>query len=83
MLSLLASFAQEESRSISENARWAIQKRFEKGIPNGHFRVYGYRWEDDQLVPVPEEAAIVKRIYSAGAGPGGSRHCKAHLPELP
>ena len=63
MLSLLASFAQEESRSISENARWAIQKRFEKGIPNGHFRVYGYRWEDDQLVPVPEEAAIVKRIY--------------------
>lgn len=63
MLSLLASFAQEESRSISENARWAIQKRFEKGIPNGHFRVYGYRWEDDTLVPVPEEAAIVKRIY--------------------
>ena len=63
MLSLLASFAQEESRSISENARWAIQKRFEKGIPNGHFRVYGYRWKDDQLVPVPEEAAIVKRIY--------------------
>ena len=63
MLSLLASFAQEESRSISENARWAIQKRFEKGIPNGHFRVYGYRWEGDELVPVPEEAAIVKRIY--------------------
>ena len=63
MLSLLASFAQEESRNISENARWAIQKRFEKGIPNGHFRVYGYRWEGDDLVPVPEEAAIVKRIY--------------------
>ena len=63
MLTLLASFAQEESRSISENARWAIQKRFEQGIPNGKFRVYGYRWEDDRLVPVPEEAAIVKRIY--------------------
>ena len=63
MLSLLASFAQEESRNISENARWAIQKCFEKGIPNGHFRVYGYRWEGDDLVPVPEEAAIVKRIY--------------------
>lgn len=63
MLTLLASFAQEESRSISENARWAIQKRFEQGIPNGKFRVYGYRWEDDQLVVVPEEAAIVKRIF--------------------
>jgi site-specific DNA recombinase len=35
----------------------------EQGIPNGHFRMYGYRWEGDQLVIVPEEAAIVKRIY--------------------
>ena len=35
MLSLLASFAQEESRSISENARWAIQKRFEKASRTG------------------------------------------------
>ena len=31
MLTLLASFAQEESRSISENAKWAIRKRYEKG----------------------------------------------------
>lgn len=63
MLTLLASFAQEESRSISENIRWATQKRFEQGIPNGKFRVYGYSWEGDLLVPVPEEAAIVKRIF--------------------
>lgn len=35
----------------------------EQGIPNGHFRVYGYRWEGDQLVIVPEEAAIVRRIF--------------------
>lgn len=63
MLSILASFAQEESRSISENIRWATKKRFEKGIPNGKFRIFGYRWEDDQLVIEPEEAEIVKRIY--------------------
>ena len=63
MLSILASFAQEESRSISENIRWATKKRFEKGIPNGKFKIFGYRWEDDKLVPVPEEAEIVKRIY--------------------
>ena len=63
MLTLLASFAQEESRSISENARWAIQKRFEQGIPNGKFRILGYEWDGDQLVIVPEEAAIVKRIF--------------------
>ena len=35
----------------------------QQGIPNGHFRVYGYRWKGDDLVIVPEEAAIVKRIF--------------------
>ncbi|MBR3107556.1 MAG: recombinase family protein [Clostridia bacterium] len=63
MLSLLASFAQEESRSISDNCKWGIRKRMEQGIPNGHFRVYGYHWEGDTLVPTPEEAIIVKRIF--------------------
>ena len=63
MLSILASFAQEESRSISENIRWATKKRFEQGIPNGKFRVFGYRWDEDQLVIEPSEAAIVKRIF--------------------
>ena len=63
MLSILASFAQEESRSISENVKWGTRKRFEQGIPNGKFRVYGYRWEGDDLVPIPEEAAVVKRIF--------------------
>ena len=63
MLSILASFAQEESRSISENIHWATKKRFEKGIPNGKFRIFGYRWEDDQLVIEPDEAIIVKRIF--------------------
>lgn len=63
MLSILASFAQEESRSISENVKWATKKRFEQGIPNGKFRVFGYRWDEDQLVIEPSEAAIVKRIF--------------------
>ncbi len=63
MLTILASFAQEESRSISENQRWAIQKKFEKGIPHCKFRVYGYRWRGNTLVPVANESAIVKEIY--------------------
>ena len=63
MLTILASFAQEESRSISDNVKWGTRKRFQKGIPNGKFRVYGYRWEGDELVIVPEEAKIVKRIF--------------------
>ncbi len=64
MLSILASFAQEESRSISENVRWATIKRFKQGIPNGKFSIFGYRWEGDQLVIVPEEAEIVRWMYA-------------------
>lgn len=63
MLSILASFAQEESRSISENIRWATKNRFEQGIPNGKFRIFGYRWDGDQLKIEPTEAVIVKRIF--------------------
>lgn len=63
MLTLLASFAQSESESISNNVKWGVRKRMEQGIPNGHFRVLGYEWQGDQLVIIPEEAAIVKRIF--------------------
>ena len=63
MLTILASFAQEESRSISENVKWGTRKRFEQGIPNGKFQIYGYRWDGDHLVVEPEEALIVKLIY--------------------
>lgn len=63
MLTLLASFAQEESRSISENIKWGARKRFQKGIPIARFRVFGYQWEGEHLVVIPDEAVIVKRIY--------------------
>ena len=63
MLTLLASFAQEESRSISDNVKWGTIQRFKQGIPNGRFQIYGYRWEGDHLVIHEEEAAIVRLIY--------------------
>lgn len=63
MLSILASFAQEESISISNNVKWGTRKRFQQGIPNGKFGIYGYRWEDEHLVIEPNEAKIVRIIY--------------------
>ena len=63
MMTLLASFAQEEITSLSNNVKWGVRKRMEQGIPNSRFRIYGYRWEGDQLVIEPEEAAIVRRIF--------------------
>lgn len=62
MLTLLASFAQEESRSTSENIKWAIRKKFQQGRPNS-FNVYGYRWNGEQFIVEPEEAKIVRLIF--------------------
>lgn len=63
MLTLLASFAQEESRSTSENQKWRIQKMFEEGRPNTG-TMLGYRLVDGTLQIVPEEAEIVKMIFA-------------------
>lgn len=62
MLTLLASFAQEESRSTSENVKWAIRKGFEQGKTNS-FCIYGYRWDGEHFNIVPEEAEVVRLIY--------------------
>ena len=63
MLTLLASFAQEEIVSLSNNVKWATQKRIQQGLHNGRFQIYGYRWEGEQLIVQPEEAAIIRLIY--------------------
>lgn len=63
MLTILASYAQEESRSASENQKWRIKRNFEEGIPwNGV--MLGYRLKNGRYEIVPEEADLVRRIYS-------------------
>ena len=65
VLSLMASIAQEESRSISANISWAIRNRMKDGtqkIPTACLLGYDTD-EDGNLVVIPEEAEIVKFIY--------------------
>ena len=64
LLTLLASFAQEESRSISENVKWGIRKRFEQGIPNGHKAPYGYEWDGEMYRVIPEQGEVIKEIFA-------------------
>ena len=66
MLTLLASFAQEESRSISENVKWGVRKRFQSveiGAANKH--ILGYRYDDGlrKYVIIPEEAEAVRWMF--------------------
>ena len=62
MLSILASYAQEESLSASENQKWRVRQNFENGQPWRGFML-GYRYKDGQYIVVPEEAEIVRSIY--------------------
>ncbi|MDE6732289.1 MAG: recombinase family protein, partial [Oscillospiraceae bacterium] len=65
VMTILASFAQEESRSISENVKWGIRKRFKAGTAGiRNKRVLGYRCDGAKYVVVPEEAELVRRIFA-------------------
>ena len=74
MLAVLASFAQEESRSISENNKWTIRKKFERGeIMINTNRFMGYdKNEQGELIINPKEAKIVERIFKMYLGGMGS-----------
>ena len=64
MLTILASFAQEESQSISDNVKWGIRKGFQRGKVNGGTAIYGYRWNGEKYVIEPDEATIVRQIFA-------------------
>ena len=65
LITILSSLAQEESRNISENTRWGVVRRFEKGkVIVNHNKFMGYtKNENGELVIVPEEAEIVKLVF--------------------
>ncbi|MCW6662793.1 recombinase family protein [Aerococcaceae bacterium NML190073] len=64
LLSILSSFAESESRSISENETWSIQKRFRNGTYKISYPPYGYDYIDGEMVVNPEQSEIVKWIFS-------------------
>ena len=65
LITILSSQAQEESRNISENCRWGIVRRFEDGkVIVNHSKFMGYtKDKDGNLIIVPEEAEVVRRIF--------------------
>lgn len=63
LLTLLASFAQEESKSVSDNCKWRIRKDFAEGKPMNLMLLYGYKTVDGKIVIDEDEATIVRRIF--------------------
>ncbi|MDY4870807.1 MAG: recombinase family protein [Faecalicoccus sp.] len=74
MLSILSSIAESESRSISENEKWSITKRYQNGTFIIGYPPFGYDNVDGKMVIVPEEAieknmeqqTVLVNLMSAG-----------------
>ncbi len=63
ILTMLSATAQEESRSISENINWALEKRYERGEPV-FVRKLGYQKnEKKEWIIIEEEAHIVREAF--------------------
>ena len=68
MLGILATIAEEESRSISQNMNWSRRKHLECGQPWEPAR-YGYKsvGKEHKWIPVPHEVEVVRQaFYMAG-----------------
>ena len=66
LISILASLAQDESRSISENSTWGIRRKFEQGkVTVNCTKFLGYdKDEEGNLIINEKQAKIVRRIYT-------------------
>ena len=65
MLTIMASLAQQESESLSQNVRLGLQYRYQQGkVLVNHNRFLGYdKDEEGNLIINKEEAEVVKRIF--------------------
>lgn len=65
LLTIMASLAQQESQSLSQNIKLGLQYRYQNGeVQVNHNRFLGYtKDEDGHLIIDPTEAEVVKRIY--------------------
>ena len=64
VFNILAAVAQEESRSISENIKWAYKKNAEKGVRRiGNNRILGYCTDENGNLVPDKNAWIVRQMF--------------------
>lgn len=65
LLTIMASLAQQESQSLSQNVKMGYQYRYQQGkVSVNHKRFMGYtKDKDGNLVVDPNQAVVVKRIF--------------------
>ena len=65
LLTIMASLAQQESQSLSQNVKLGLQFRYQAGkVQVNHNRFLGYTKDaEGNLIIEPSEAVVIKRIY--------------------
>ena len=64
MLTILTSYAQEESRSVSENMKWRIREAFEKGESMCWRFLFGYRISKEHGIEIdPVDGPIAQEVF--------------------
>ena len=63
LITILAALAEQESRTMSHNIKWAYQKRFKEGQVLINSMMLGYKKEGKNYVIDEEEANIVRLIF--------------------
>ena len=64
LLSVMGSLAEDESRSISENVKWSIMRRFQNGTFKIGHAPYGYEVHDGVFSINEDQAQWVRWIFS-------------------
>lgn len=63
LLTVLASLAEQESKSISGNVRWSVKKKFQNGTYKYSRAPYGYDLVNGTFVINQSEAPVIRWIY--------------------
>ncbi len=79
---IYAAFAQMESTGHSSNMRLSVKMRMEKGIFTPSSMPYGYRLNGLEPEIVPEEAEVVRHIFSSTLRGQGRKNIAQELNDL-
>lgn len=63
-ITIVASLAQWERETIGERVRVGLEEKVRQGKYAANIKPFGYSLKDGKLTIIPEEAVIVKRIFS-------------------
>jgi len=77
---ILAAYAQEESLSVSENMKWRIRHDFEQGLL-WSAKMFGYNQVNRKYEICPDEAEIVREIFSEYLAGNGVEKIRSSLNE--